>query len=480
MARDLYPLHLTITEAREDLAAKKISALELTRAHLARIKERDAGVRAYLEVFEDAEAQASAADDLLAKGGDGALLGIPLAIKDNILIKGRRAGAASKILEGYVAAYDATAIAKLKRAGGVFLGRTNMDEFAMGSSTEHSAYGPTKNPSDETRVPGGSSGGSAAAVAADMAIAALGSDTGGSVRLPASFCGVVGLKPTYGSISRSGLIALGSSLDQIGPLGKTVGDAEILFDAMRGPDPLDSTTLPDYAYLRSSKKMVFGVPRHLLGEGVDADVLKNFEVSLRRLEALGHEIRDVELPNAPRSLAAYYIVMPAEASANLARFDGVRYGLYAEGNNGIEDYEITRREGFGSEVRRRIILGTYVLSHGYYDSYYKKAMALRTRVAEDYRTVFQSGVDAVVTPTGPSPAPKIGEKRDPVSMYLLDIFTVTANLTGMPALSVPMGTVEQGGTKLPVGFQFTAPHRREDVLFAGGKALLKESQSEVQ
>lgn len=471
MARDKYPLHLTIAEAREDLRAKKISALELTRAYLARIKERDPAIGAYLEVYRDAEAQARAADQKIAEGKEAPLLGIPIAVKDNILIEGKRVSAASRILESYVATYDATAIQKLKQAGAVFLGRTNMDEFAMGGTTEHSAWGPTHNPYDESRVPGGSSGGSAAAVASDQAIAALGSDTGGSVREPASFCGLVGLKPTYGAVSRSGLIAMGSSLDQIGPLTRSVADAVTLFDIMRGQDPRDSTTLPNYTYPQPKKKLIFGVPRHLLKEGIEADVSTAFEESLMKLKAAGHEIRDIELPNVSHSLAAYYIVMPAESSTNLARFDGVRYGLFKEGKSDIEDYEETRAAGFGKEVRRRIILGTYVLSHGYYDAYYKKAITLRALATRDHTKVYESGVDVIVTPTAPCPAVKIGEKHDPLSVYLLDIFTVTANLTGMPALSVPMGFVEREGKKLPVGIQYTAPHTREDLLFEAGKVL---------
>lgn len=474
MARDKYPLHLTIAEAREDLVSKKISAVELTRAYLERIKTRDPAIHAYLEVFTDAEASAQAVDERIAKGEDAPLLGIPLAIKDNILIEGKNVSAGSRILESYVAPYDATVITKLKAAGALFLGRTNMDEFAMGGSTEHSAFGATHNPYDESRVPGGSSGGSAAALAGDMAVAALGSDTGGSIREPASFCGLVGLKPTYGSVSRSGLIAMGSSLDQIGPLTRSVTDAELLFDVIRGHDPLDSTSLKTYAYPKETKRMTFGVPRHLMEKGVESDVQKTFEETLSRLTRMGHTVRDITLPHAAHALAAYYIVMPAESSTNLARFDGVRFGLYREGESGIKDYEETRGEGFGKEVRRRIILGTYVLSHGYYDAYYKKAMDLRQLARLDYGQVFSNGIDAVVTPTAPCPAVRLGEKHDPLSMYLLDIFTVTANLTGMPAISVPMGFVPRDEANLPVGIQFTAPQQREDVLFAAGRAVTGE------
>lgn len=459
---------LTIVQAGEMLAKKEITSVELTRACLQNIAARNSSLNAYLEVFEDAEAQAADADARRAKGESHPLLGIPLAIKDNILIEGRRVSAASKILEQYVASYDATAIAKLKKAGVVFLGRTNMDEFAHGSSTENSAFGPTKNPKDESRVPGGSSGGSAAAVAAHLALGALGSDTGGSIREPAAFCGLVGLKPTYGSISRSGLIAMGSSLDQIGPLTKDVADAELLFETMRGEDALDSTTLPTEQKEVSLKKKI-GVPRHLLREGVDADVLEHFEKSLAALRTRGYEVVDIELPSAPLSLAVYYVIMPAEVSTNLARLDGVRYGLSLKGDSLWSDYAKTRGAGFGPEARRRIMLGTYVLSAGYYDAYYGKAQTVRSALTRELNAALL-GVDVVATPSTPSPAPRLGEKtNDPLAMYLLDIFTVTANLTGHPAVSIPMGEVEREGKSLPVGIQFTAAHGAEKTLFTIGK-----------
>lgn len=468
MSKDL--AELSIAEAGHKLAAKEISALDLARACLKNIEAKNKSLNAYLEVFDDVEAQAKTADARRARGESEALLGIPLAVKDNILIEGRRASAASKILEHYMATYDATVIKKLKSAGVVFLGRTNMDEFAMGGSTENSAYGPTKNPHNEARVAGGSSGGSAVAVAAHMALGALGSDTGGSVREPAAFCGIVGLKPTYGAVSRSGLIAMGSSLDQIGTFGKTVGDAKTLFNTIRGRDLLDSTsTAEDFYPQRKSQKKV-GVPRHLLREGVDADVLQRFEDSLAKLKRKGYEIVDVELPSAPLALAVYYIIMPAEASTNLARFDGVRYGLSFKGDSLWDDYAKTRGAGFGAEVRRRIMLGTYVLSAGYYDAYYGKATVAREKLRTEFSSAFER-VDVIVTPTTPSPAPKIGEKSDPLSMYLLDIFTVTANLTGNPALSVPMGVVIREDKELPVGIQFTAAHGGEEALFEVGSAL---------
>jgi len=461
---------LSIAEALQKLEAKEITSLDLVRAAKAHIDSKNADLNIYLEVFVDIEEQAKAADARRAQGEKGALLGIPLAIKDNILIEGRHASGASKILENYVASYDATVIKKLKEAGAIFLGRVNMDEFAMGGSTENSAFGPTKNPLDTSRVPGGSSGGSAAAVAGQMGQAALGSDTGGSIREPASFCGLVGLKPTYGATSRSGLMALGSSLDQIGPLTRTVEDAEIIFNVIRGKDPLDSTTIDSDTYPTHVPTKKIGVPRHLFAEGVDKDVLEKFEESLKKLEAAGYELVDIKLPSAPLALAMYYIIMPAEASSNLARFDGVRYGLAKVGDSLLEDYAITKGEGFGPEVRRRIMLGTYVLSAGYYDAYYGRALAAREALAKEYDDALKK-VDVIATPTAPCPATKIGEKSDPLSMYLMDVFTVPANLTGNPALSVPMGTVVREGKELPVGLQFTASHGDEASLFAYGKLL---------
>ena len=463
---------LSITEAAKKLATGEITSVQLAEACLAEIEKRNPSLNAYLEVFSDAKEQAQKADKRRKAGESHPLLGIPLAIKDNILIEGRRAGAASKILEHYVASYDATIIKKLKDAGAVFLGRTNMDEFAHGSSTENSAYGPTKNPHDESRVPGGSSGGSAAAVAAHMALGALGTDTGGSVREPASFCGVVGLKPTYGSVSRSGLIAMGSSLDQAGPLARTVEDAELIFNTIRGKDPLDSTSVgtENFKSQNPNNKKI-GVPRKLLEKGIDADVLRQFEKSLNTLRAKGYEVVDIELPQASLALAVYYVIMPAEVSANLARFDGVRYGLSIKGESLFDDYAKTRGEGFGAEVRRRIMLGTYVLSSGYYDAYFCKATAARAELAREVAGVLES-VSLIATPTTTSPATKLGEKTDdPLAMYLLDIFTVTANLTGNPAISIPMGMVEREGKELPVGIQLTAAHGDEAALFNAGKLL---------
>ena len=467
---------LSITEASQKLAAKEISAVELARACIANIEKKDKLLHAYLEVFADIEEQAVVADERRAVGEKHPLLGIPLCLKDNILIEGRRAGAASKILEGYIATYDATIIKKLKEAGVVFMGRSNMDEFAHGSSTENSAYGPTKNPHDPARVPGGSSGGSAAAVAADMAFGALGTDTGGSIREPASFCGIVGLKPTYGAVSRFGLIAMGSSLDQAGPLAKTVADAELLFGAIRGKDPLDSTSIDFQGSTldKSSQGQTFkkiGVPWELFKTGVDKEVLESFSAALKKASAAGWEVVDIALSSAGLALAVYYIVMPAEVSSNLARFDGVRYGLSRKGATLWEDYAKTRGDGFGVEARRRIILGTYVLSSGYYDAYYGKATAARAQLTREVAGVLKS-VDAIAMPTTPTPASHLGEKTaDPISMYLLDIFTVTANLTGNPAISVPMGTVARDGKNLPAGIQFISAHGDENTLFELGKAV---------
>ncbi|MBM3261358.1 Asp-tRNA(Asn)/Glu-tRNA(Gln) amidotransferase subunit GatA [Candidatus Kaiserbacteria bacterium] len=469
---------LTIATARKDLDAKKYSALDLTDAYLDTIREKNPEIHAYLEVWEDsARAEAKHADGMIARGEIHPLTGIPLAIKDNILIEGRIASAASKILEQYRASYDATVTKKLKSQGAVFLGRTNMDEFAMGSSTENSAFGPSKNPIDTSRVPGGSSGGSSAAVAAHMALAALGSDTGGSIRQPASFTGLVGLKPTYGAVSRYGLMAMGSSLDQIGPLTRSVEDTKILFDAIKGNDPYDGTTLPDSPNMSKVRLLTndmsaitpkrIGVPRSFLAEGTNPDILARFEEALAKLKKAGYEIIDIDLPNVPYSLAVYYIIMPAEVSTNLERFDGIRYGLSVPAEAIRDVYTKTRGAGFGAEARRRILLGAFVLSSGYADAYYRKARAVRSLIRQDFEKAFQS-VDAIVTPTNPSPAFTFGSKSDPISMYVEDIFSTPANLAGVPAISVPMGTVVRDGTDLPVGLQIIAPHRREDILFTIG------------
>ncbi|MEX2028956.1 MAG: Asp-tRNA(Asn)/Glu-tRNA(Gln) amidotransferase subunit GatA [Candidatus Paceibacterota bacterium] len=463
--------NLTIEKARKKLDAKEFSAVDLAQAYLDETQKKNAELNAYLEVYDDVLEQAQAADARIAKGESTPLLGIPVAIKDNILFKGHIASAGSKILENYRASYDATVIKKLKEQGAIFLGRTNMDEFAMGSSTQTSAFGVARNPHDVTRVPGGSSGGSAAAVAADMALGALGTDTCGSVREPAAFCGLVGLKPTYGSISRNGIIAMGNSLDQVAPFSKTVRDAEILFNLLSKYDEKDSTSVPDNlrklkAKSQKLKPTKIGVPWHLFKEGVDPLVFENFEQSLEKLKKSGYEIVDVELPYSKYSLAVYYIIMPAEVSTNLSRFDGMRYGYNAKGKNLLEVYKQTRAQGFGKEARRRILLGTYVLSHGYYDAYYNKAVQVREKIQEEIDEIFQK-VDFILTPTTPITAFKLGEKLDdPVAMYLCDTFSAPANLTGVPAIALPSGKTKEG---LPFSIQFMAPHFHEDALFEIGK-----------
>lgn len=469
---------LSITEAAGMLRRKECTVRELWDATSTAAQARNGELNAYLEVFEADEEAIARAQERIDREGDAAplLCGIPLAMKDNILIEGRVASAASKMLANYRATYDATVTRKLKEAGALFLGRTNMDEFAMGSSTEHSAYGPARNPIDPSRVPGGSSGGSSAAVAGHMALGGLGTDTGGSIRQPAAHTGLVGLKPTYGAISRSGLIALGSSLDQAGPLAKTVADAKAIFDTLRGQDPLDATTISDTTYpiAEAGASLRIGVPRHLLEEGLDADVRERFDETLKKLEALGHTLIDVSLPTSSYALPAYYVIMPAEASTNLARFDGIRYGLAERGKTLLEDYVQSKTAGFGAETVRRILLGTFVLSSGYIDAYYRKAEGARAVLRREYDTAFES-CDVIAFPTTPSPAFKFGEKSDPVSMYLEDVFTVTADLTGMPALSVPMGTVERDGVALPVGMHFTAALGADDLLFRIGADVTGET-----
>lgn len=470
-------LKLTIADAHKKLSAKEISARELTQAHIKHSTEKDKEICAYVsKSFAEALAQADGVDEKIRFGNNlSPLAGIPVAIKDNILIKGHTATASSKILKEYVAPYDATVIRKLKEHDAVFMGKTNMDEFAMGSSTENSAFFPTKNPRDTSRVPGGSSGGSAAAVASDQAIYALGSDTGGSIRQPASFCGVVGLKPTYGAVSRYGVMAMASSLDQIGPLTKTVEDAELVFRAIAGHDAHDATSVAPSetrakAPLRSLAGARIGVPKEYFAvEGMDGEVRSSVEQAIQKMERAGAKIVEISLPYTAHAISAYYIIMPAEVSSNLARYDGIKYGYstYAAGGDGIlaEVYERSRSEGFGKEVKRRIMLGTYVLSAGYYDAYYKKAQQVRTKIKDDFAKAFEK-VDMIATPTSPTTAFRIGEKtEDPLAMYLADVFTVPVNLAGLPALSLPCG--EAGG--LPVGLQFIAPWFNEDTLFTAGK-----------
>ena len=410
---------LSIVEAARALRARECTVRELFDACRSVGESKNTELNAYRELFSDSEIDASIEEaqkridaELANSKTAPVLCGIPLAIKDNILIEGRISSASSKMLENYKATYDATVIAKLKKEGAIFLGRTNMDEFALGGSTENSAFGVTKNPHDMTRVAGGTSGGSAAAVSAHMAIAALGTDTGGSVRNPASFCGVVGLKPTYGGVSRSGVIAAASSFDQVGPLTKTVADAKILFDAIKGNDPLDSTTIPaDFSYPKKEikKNLRIGVPRHLLEKGLDTEVAENFEAALNELKSAGHEIVDISLPTSSYAIAAYYIINFAEVSTNLSRFDGIRYGHAARGATLLDDYVESRTEGFGEETKRRILLGTFVLSAGYIDAYYRKALAARSQLAYEYSEALKN-VDVIATPTMPTPAFVIGEK----------------------------------------------------------------------
>lgn len=485
---------LTIKSFTEGLRGGKHSAVEAVESYLANIKERDGELHAYLEVYgEEALTAAARVDAEIREGretlpaGRQALLGVPVALKDNMLVEGHYTTAGSKILGSYTASYDSTVVKKLREAGAIVIGKTNLDEFAMGSSTENSGFAPTKNPYDISRVPGGSSGGSAAAVAAGMALAALGSDTGGSIREPAAFCGVVGMKPTYGAVSRHGLIALASSLDQIGPFAKTVEDAETVFNVIRGGDPFDATSVHRESSIindqsQNASAFRIGIPREYFsagggfasgGEGgLDAEVAKAMDEVIARFQKLGYQTREVSLPHTKYALSVYYLVMPAEASANLARFDGVRYARIPEAADvkTLRDiYDIQRGHGFGTEVRRRVLLGAFVLSAGYYDAYYAKAQKVRTLITRDFESVFKD-VDVLLTPTTPTPAFKFGEKtQDPVQMYLSDIFTVPANLAGIPAISIPVEKYEVGSGTLPVGFQLMAPHFREADLFALGK-----------
>lgn len=445
--------NLTITQAHQGLEKKQFSASELCRAYLAKIKEKDKSIHAFLTVSEDlALGQAKKIDDLIAGGAKiPVLAGIPYAIKDNMLVEGIKCTAGSKILENYIAPYNATVIEKLKAQGAVILGKTNMDEFGMGSSTENSSFGPTHNPHDLSRVPGGTSGGSAASVAADMCVYALGSDTGGSIRQPASFCGTVGLKPTYGAVSRYGLIAFASSLDQIGPIAKTAEDAKIVYKAISGKDSKDSTSV---AFKTQDSKfkiqgLRIGIPKEYFVKGIDPNIEKIVKSSIKKYEKEGVKIVEVSLPHTEYALAAYYIINPSEASANLARYDGVKYGYSAPGKDLMEVYLKSRGQGFGAEVRRRIMLGTYALSSGYYDAYYLRAQKVRTKVIEDFKKAFEK-VDVLMAPVSPFLPFKIGERiDDPLSMYLVDVYTVSVNLAGLPALSLPVGKVG----KLPVGLQ---------------------------
>jgi len=461
---------LTIHQAHDLLRTGQITSRELTRVVLDRIELIEPDVAAYITVSAElAMAQASQADAAIAEGRMTPLTGIPLAIKALICTKGVRTTCASKILENFIPPYDASVILKLNQAGAVMVGKVNMDEFAMGSSTENSAIKITKNPWDLTRIPGGSSGGSAAAVAADMCLGSLGSDTGGSIRQPASHCGVVGMKPTYGRVSRYGLVAFASSLDQIGPLAKDVTDCAILMNGICGYDPADSTSVPkevpNFTALseKGLKGIRIGIPDEYHDrEGIDPDVTSAVEQAIDVMKQLGAECVRVSLPHTKYAVAAYYVIAPSEASSNLARYDGVRYGLRdAEADSLIEMYHRSRSKGFGLEVQRRIILGTYALSSGYYDAYYKKASRVRTLIMQDFETAFQT-CDVVLSPVTPTPAFRIGEKSDdPLTMYLSDIFTLSANMAGIPGMSIPCG-FSAGG--MPIGLQLMGRHFNEDVL----------------
>ena len=454
----------TIKELHADLMQGTINCAELLAESHTNISEKDTNINAFIEVFDDAQVFGDITEESV-------LGGIPVAMKDNILFKGRKASAGSKILENYVASYDSKIAELFTQQQVALVGRVNMDEFAMGSSTESSYYGVTKNPLDHTRVPGGSSGGSAAAVAAGMAVYALGSDTGGSIRQPASYCGLVGLKPSYGSVSRRGLMALASSLDVIGPITRSVQDAETVFDVIAEYDKLDATSVPLEKRVllqeKNANKKVIGVPRSFLDmDGINPEVLENFNNSLAKLKEQGYSIVDIDLPSIKHALAVYYILQPAEASSNLARFDGIRYGLSVPGEDLVGGYFNTKTEGFGREVKRRIMLGTHVLSSGYHDEYYYKALALRAKITDEVSAIFDT-IDIIATPTVPNVAFKIGEKtNNPIEMYLEDIFTVPYNLTGNPAMSVPSG---RNTENLPFGMHFTAPLFCEKKLFEIGK-----------
>ena len=457
---------LSIADVQQKLRAKEVSPAEVLRALDARIAQVDPQIHGYLSRDFDAALKcAESADVSLPLGG------VPIAIKDVINVTGEPCTAASKILQGYRANYDATVIRKLRAAGAIPFGRCNLDEFAMGSSTENSAFGHTRNPWDTSRIPGGSSGGSAAVVAADEAFAALGSDTGGSIRQPAALCGIVGLKPTYGRVSRFGLIAFASSLDQIGPFTKTVRDAALVLNAISGRDPQDSTSLdepvPDHTALlgRDLKGVRLGMPREYFIDGIDPQVDAAVRAAVRHYESLGAEIVEVSLPNTEHAVGVYYIIATAEASANLARFDGVRYGHRAADASGLLDhYGRTRAEGFGPEVKRRIILGTYVLSSGYYDAFYLRAQKVRTLIRRDFSAAFEK-VDALICPTSPEVAFKAGDRSDdPLKMYLADIFTIATNLAGIPGISIPCGFADTDGKKLPIGLQLLGKPFQESQL----------------
>jgi aspartyl-tRNA(Asn)/glutamyl-tRNA(Gln) amidotransferase subunit A len=463
---------LTIKRAHQGLVKKEFSAVELTEAVLNQIKKRDKDIGAYLTLDEESALdQARRIDKKIANQEKiGLLAGLPLAIKDIILVEGVKCTAGSKILENYIAPYSATVVKRLKKAGAVVVGKTNLDEFGMGTSGENSAFKPTKNPHDLERVPGGSSSGSAAALASNQCLGALGSDTGGSIRLPASFCGVVGFKPSYGRVSRYGLIAFASSLDVIGPIAKTAEDVEIIFDVIKGHDEMDSTSLTDDIMIRENysptnqensslqdfKGLKIGLPKEYFIEGIDPEVKKTVKESIFQFEKMGAKVIEISLPHSEYALPCYYIIQPAEASSNLARYDGIKYGLSKQGQDLLEGYFGTRQKGFGDEVRRRIMIGTFTLSTGYYDAYYLKAQKVRTLIRDDFSRAFEK-VDVIMGPVSPTPAFRLGEKiNDPLAMYLSDIYTVSVNLAGLPAVSIPcrrIGSSAGEANSLPIGLQ---------------------------
>ena len=468
---------LTLRELQEKFTKGEVTACEIVQAYTLRLNQLEPKVRAYITLTKEAAlTQAEALDEKL-KGWRRTmpLMGMPVAVKDNICTQGVLTTCASRMLGNFVPPYDASVIARLRGQSYLLLGKTNLDEFAMGSSTENSAFGPSRNPWNLSRVPGGSSGGSAAAVAADLCAAALGSDTGGSIRQPAACCGVVGLKPTYGRVSRFGLVAFASSLDQIGPITKDVADAAMLLGVIAGHDPLDSTSanlpVPDYAKAlkkKDFKKLKVGVPREYFAEGLDPEVEQAVQAAIEEIKQLGGEIKDIALPRTDAAIATYYLIATAEASSNLARYDGVKFGLRSkETGNLLDMYMKTRQEGFGPEVKRRIMLGTYALSAGYYDAFYGKAQAVRTLIRQDFEAAFRE-VDLIVTPATPTPAFKLGEKsEDPLQMYLSDIYTISVNLAGNPAIAVPCGFSKDG---LPIGLQLIGRPFEEETLLRGAYA----------
>ncbi len=462
--------NLTISQLRKKIKKREISAGDIVDSVLKRIEDKDDKVKAYVTITENLARETAASQQ--EKGGS--LAGIPVAVKDNMSTEGVRTTCSSRMLENYIPPYDATVVKKLKKNGGLIIGKTNMDEYAMGSSTENSAFFPTHNPWDLEHVTGGSSGGSAAAVAADEAIAALGSDTGGSIRQPAAFCGIVGLKPTYGNVSRYGLVAFASSLDQIGPLTKDVRDSALLLNVITGHDPLDSTSVdrdfPDYTeYLKEDVRgMKIGIPEQYFNLKINPEVKESVLSAAGKLEEAGAELEEVNITDAEYALAAYYIIAPAEASSNLARYDGVRYGFRSKEADDIKTmFTSTRHQGFGAEVKRRIMLGTYALSSGYYDAFYLKAQKVRTIIKNDFENLFKK-YDALISPTTPTTAFKIGDIKDPLEMYYGDVFTVPVNIAGIPALSIPCGFDSQG---LPIGLQIMGPHFGEGKLLQIGYTL---------